>query len=217
MTSHQQYDDQSPLPIPHCYWVIPGKLLAGDYPRTLDEDSSRAKLKQLTDAGVTAFIDLTEPNEPTWNGEPMKPYAYLLDGPSHQRFAIRDQKTPASPELTRSALDAIDTHLAAGQTVYVHCWGGVGRTGTIIGCWLGRHYEPGYAALGRLTELWHANPKSRTRCPGPPQELWKENHRKHRHRYATSANGANSGSTGTKRRGDPWVAPTPLPRLSAPY
>ncbi len=22
---------------------------------------------------------------------------------------------------------------------YVHCWGGVGRTGTVIGCWLLRH------------------------------------------------------------------------------
>jgi len=21
----------------------------------------------------------------------------------------------------------------------VHCWGGVGRTGTVVGCWLARH------------------------------------------------------------------------------
>ena len=41
----------------------------------------------------------------------------------------------------------------------MHCMGGVGRTGTIIGCWLSRHYEPGQAALGRLKELWRKNPK----------------------------------------------------------
>ena len=155
-----EHNETTPLPIPHCYWVIPGRLLAGDYPRTLEEEESREKLAKLTDAGVSAFIDLTEPDEPTNFREPMKPYAHLLNGPSHQRFAIRDMNVPDSPELPKAALDAIDAHLAAGKTVYVHCWGGVGRTGTIIGCWLARHHEPGQAALDRLKELWEKNPKS---------------------------------------------------------
>lgn len=145
-----------PHPIENCYWVIPGQLLAGEYPRNLDEASSPAKLARLTDAGVTAFIDLTEASE-------LKPYDYLLDGPSHQRFPIRDVSIPASPELTKSALDAIDRHLAEGRMVYVHCWGGVGRTGTIIGCWLARHRAPGAAALELLQDLWQTNPKSRCR------------------------------------------------------
>ncbi|MCY4557217.1 MAG: tetratricopeptide repeat protein [Chloroflexi bacterium] len=156
--------ENPPHPIEMCYWVIHGKLLAGEYPRTPHEESSKEKLAALIGAGVSAFIDLTEPHEPASHGQPMKPYDYLLDGPSHQRFGIRDQGIPASAELTKAALDAIDAHLAAGETVYVHCWGGVGRTGTIIGCWLARHYEPGQAALDRLQELWKENPKSLNRC-----------------------------------------------------
>lgn len=31
--------------------------------------------------------------------------------------------------------------------VYLHCWGGIGRTGTIVGCWLARNGFPGKAAL----------------------------------------------------------------------
>ena len=27
-------------------------------------------------------------------------------------------------------LDAVDRALAAGRNVYLHCWGGIGRTGT---------------------------------------------------------------------------------------
>ena len=154
-----------PRPIDMCYWVVPGKLLAGEYPRNLDEPSSIEKLARLTEAGVSAFIDLTE------EGEPLKPYAYLLNGPSHERFGIKDQSVPVTDELTKQALDAIDRHLEAGETVYVHCWGGVGRTGTIIGCWLSRHHEPGQAALDKLKELWKKNPKRHRRPRSPENDL----------------------------------------------
>ena len=146
-------------PIENCYWVVPGKLLAGEYPRNGDEESSRPKLAALTGAGVSAFIDLTEEGN-------LLPYAQWLEAETHQRFAIVDGWVPESPELTAAALDAIDDHIAQGRTVYVHCMGGIGRTGTIIGCWLARHGHPGREALARLDELWRECPKSRyTRSP----------------------------------------------------
>ena len=161
----QEGGHDPPRPIDMCYWVVPGKLLAGEYPRNLDEPSSIEKLARLTEAGVSAFIDLTE------DGGPLKPYAYLLNGPSHERFGIKDQSVPVTDELTKQALDAIDRHLEAGETVYVHCWGGVGRTGTIIGCWLSRHHEPGQAALDKLKELWKKNPKRHRRPRSPENDL----------------------------------------------
>ena len=137
-------------PIDNCYWVAPGKLLAGQYPRNIEEATSAAKMRKILDAGVTAFIDTTEEGE-------KKPYTHLLpDGVSHERFAIEDVGVPGSPARTKATLDAIDRHIAAGETVYVHCWGGHGRTGVIVGCWLARHGQPGDAALDRLHELWQA-------------------------------------------------------------
>ena len=44
-----------------CYWVVPGKLLAGEYPRNFDEESSVGKIDVLIKLGVRAFIDLTGP------------------------------------------------------------------------------------------------------------------------------------------------------------
>ena len=142
-------------PITNCYWVVPGQLLAGEYPRNLDDESSIPKLAALAEAGIVAFIDLTEDGEP-------HPYAQWLDSEtqSHHRFPIRDLHTPGSPDLTGSILDTIDSYMVNGQPVYVHCWGGVGRTGTIVGCWLSRHGYPGTSALGRLDELWKDCPKS---------------------------------------------------------
>lgn len=168
-----------PIPIANCYWAVPGKLLAGAYPINLDEKTSLAKLRCLKEGGVTAFIDLTEANEPA-RGSPLRPYSHLLDSASHRRFPIRDGSVPDSPAQMAAILDAIDHQINAGATVYVHCWGGVGRTGTVIGCWLARHGYAGQPALDKLRELWQACPKSRwRRTPeSPAQERyilhWKE-------------------------------------------
>jgi hypothetical protein len=152
-------------PIPYCYWVA-SDLLAGEYPRNPDRESSLAKLGRLIGAGVTLFVDLTEEDESTPAGSPLQPYADLLrelaaDRAHHRRFPIRDVSVPSDPDLVIRALDAIDAERVRGGLPYVHCLGGIGRTGTIVGCWLARHGHPGDSALRRLAELWAANPKSR--------------------------------------------------------
>jgi predicted transcriptional regulator of viral defense system len=35
-----------------------------------------------------------------------------------------------------ATLNVIDKELAGGHRIYGHCWGGIGRTGTVIGCLL---------------------------------------------------------------------------------
>lgn len=166
----------SPLPVPiaQSYWVRPGAFLAGEYPRALDEDTSIEKIRALEDTGVAAFIDLTEENEG------LLPYAKLLTSSSHQRFPIKDVSVPTSKDAVVATLDAIDDHIRNNRMVYVHCWGGVGRTGVIVGCWLARHGEPGRSALATLQELFLQCPKSSHRASPetPAQEQfildWRE-------------------------------------------
>jgi len=141
-------------PIENCYWVVPGKFLAGEYPRNKDEASSRAKIDALISSGVTNFIDLTEEDEN------LLPYKALLEKASHERFPIRDVSVPNSPGTTVTILDTIDRHIWKERIVYLHCWGGIGRTGMIVGCWLARHGLEGELALLRLRELWRQCPKS---------------------------------------------------------
>jgi protein-tyrosine phosphatase len=41
-----------------------------------------------------------------------------------------------TPAVMAAALDAIDGSLSAGRGVYVHCFGGIGRTGMVVGAWM---------------------------------------------------------------------------------
>jgi hypothetical protein len=121
-------------PTPTSYWVVPGRLLAGCYP----EDAAA-----LAAAGVTRFLDLTEEGQ-------LAPYVDGLgSGVRWRRFPIRDLGVPTEAELV-GILDAIDDGLARGETVYVHCAGGLGRTGTVVACHLVRHGAAPEEALRRV-------------------------------------------------------------------
>ena len=155
---------------PRTYWAKPTQLLAGDYPGEVDEKSSMSKLKRLLEAGVSYFIDLTEEGE-------FHAYAHLLcrlqsktEQPiEYHRFPIRDLSVPHDLAHMTSILESIDLAIGRGHVVYVHCGGGVGRTGTVIGCWYSRYGQGGQAALDKLAEVWETNREVAAKRPISPQ------------------------------------------------
>lgn len=141
-------------PIADSYWVIPGRLLAGEYPGAADDEVARRKLRSILDAGVTAFIDLTEEGELNSYG------SFLPNGAvpgeqsvTHDRMPIRDLGVTSAIAMA-VILDRMDTLLEDGEVVYVHCWGGIGRTGTVIGCYMVQEMGmTGTEALVSIEEL----------------------------------------------------------------
>ena len=73
-------------------------------------------------------------------------------------------ETPA-PAAMRELLDHIDVAQQRGQRVYRHCWGGIGRTGTVVGCYLVRHGFTGAAAIAHLAQLRADTPDARYVAP----------------------------------------------------
>jgi hypothetical protein len=57
-------------PLDRCYWVVPGKLLAGCLPGDLDAAVARARLTGLLDAGIRCVIALPEAEETGRGGLP---------------------------------------------------------------------------------------------------------------------------------------------------
>ncbi|MDD3586330.1 MAG: protein-tyrosine phosphatase family protein [Thermoguttaceae bacterium] len=143
------------VPIYNSYQVE-GNLYAGEYPGDLDPGNARTKTNQLVGFGVTDFIDLTEANE-------LYPYeCYLPKDATRHNFPLQDLGIPKKDSEMESILETINTLLRKGSVVYVHCWGGVGRTGTVVACWLGvQNNVDGPKALEMLSTRWNTCPKSR--------------------------------------------------------
>lgn len=155
-------------PIANSYWATPA-VLGCEYPGDLNPEAARVKLTALLAAGITDFFDLTEAHE-------LNAYEPLLQQLAaerrakvfYHRFPIRDVQVP-TPKTLEAILKSLADAVAAGRKAAVHCWGGVGRTGTVIGCYLVRHEQlSGSEALAHLAQQWKGVAKSH-RKPHTPE------------------------------------------------
>lgn len=165
-------------PFSRSYWVIPGKFLAGCYPGDRNVGLMEEKTSALLRCGIRWVINLMEENEHDHDGLPFVDYAPALKrlaagGPPVviRRLPIRDLGIP-SRDFMVEILDLIDGELKEDQPVYVHCWGGRGRTGTVVGCWLIRHgIAKGEAVLEKIGELRRFDPTVRWPSPEMPEQI----------------------------------------------
>jgi len=133
-------------PFDKTWWISEGQFMGGQYPGTPNPNEQKGMLDGLLDLGIDTIVNLQHADETNDHGQAFSDYTALLFDLARERgvtvdfkrFPVTDQRVP-SPQLMRQILDHIDSALRDGRKVYVHCWGGNGRTGTVAGCWLVRH------------------------------------------------------------------------------
>jgi protein tyrosine phosphatase len=136
---------------------VPAKLLAGGYPGSEDPIELERNLKGLIQAGIRHVISLIEPQEYNRPHDPFPPYVDHMESIAQKlkisvtfdQVSIKDFSVPTERQMVR-ILNQIDMCIKYDKPVYVHCWGGKGRTGTVIGCYLARH---GFAAGNDVIEM----------------------------------------------------------------
>jgi protein-tyrosine phosphatase len=153
-------------PTPDSYWVIPGQLLAGAYPGARRAGDTAVKLTALLDAGVRSFVDLTESHELEHYESVLRRLASARDlDVRYRRMSITDMGTPTADHMS-DVIEHMRSEIENGRPLYVHCWGGIGRTGTTIGCWLVANEGMTAAdALARITTLRKGTADAHRRSP----------------------------------------------------
>lgn len=149
-------------PTPWSNWVIPEYLIAGGFPASLDDAETDSTLTSILQHGINVFVCLQaefslSAVESDWRrGHALR--VYLHDA---QRLMARANKE-SSTKIKQRKLDFLHlsirdggittdaaliclvddccSRLLRGEKLYIHCWGGHGRTGTLIAVILGRIY-----------------------------------------------------------------------------
>src|SRR5262245_36020686 len=171
---------ENPLtPLRGSYWVVPGQFLAGEYPGEVEFDKTRRKLRALIAAGIRTFIDLTDEDEVNEDAKVIPAYRSILREVSetdrteitYANVPIADRGVP-SPWTLRCILDVIDRSIEDENPVYVHCWAGRGRTGTVVGCYLKRHgLAQDSDVLQKLAELRRDVPNGKEISPHTKEQI----------------------------------------------
>ena len=161
-------------PTDYCNWVIKDQLMAGGYPASVDDDETDELLLTLIrDYGFDTFVCLQEevnahaPERAWRGGRAPRPYMHDIRRimSQHKRdipfpkvdflhLPIVDGSVTADA-LVDALCDDLIARIRAGRRLYVHCWGGHGRTGTVVAIILGRMYDITCAQALARTQTLH--------------------------------------------------------------
>jgi hypothetical protein len=168
-----------PDPVSGSYWVVPGQFLAGEYVGEVAPDLTAKRLRALIANGIRTFVDLTDEDEVSEDARIIPPYRSILRRISEEdsvqttyaNIPIEDRGVP-SPWTLRCILDVIDRSIADENPVYLHCWAGRGRTGTVVGCYLKRHgLAEDKDVIQKLAYLRRATPNAKETSPHTKEQV----------------------------------------------
>jgi atypical dual specificity phosphatase len=118
-------------------WQVRGEVAGVAYPRDI-------ALYTLAKQGIRAILSLAEDALP-----PERLTAYNLQA---EHLPIPDFHPPTIPQVEQ-AIAIINRFLAEDRPVAVHCGAGLGRTGTILACYLVWQGASTEDAIGRVRSL----------------------------------------------------------------
>lgn len=128
-------EEKRQLVLPNFSWLIDHQVAGVSYPRSEDA------LTMLKALGIEALLNLTAQPHPS---EVLEKIELEVE-----QVPVADFTTPTLPQIEQS-IAAINSFLKRGLPVAVHCGAGLGRTGTVLACYLVWQGMPATTAIMKV-------------------------------------------------------------------
>eukprot|EP00884_Botryococcus_braunii_P010045 jgi/Botrbrau1/19041/Bobra.0100s0068.2 len=153
-------------------WVVKDRVLAGAFPGSVCDDDTDQLLVRLLRLGINVFVCLQlevdlNTQESQWrNGTSLRPYfqdlkKILQTGRVRNarraefiHLPIEDGGVAPDDSMDMLANMCLQ-RIKDGDKLYIHCWGGHGRTGTLVALLLARLYRLTPESALRYTQALH--------------------------------------------------------------
>jgi len=146
-------------PIDESNWVVPGKLIAGAFPGHVSDAETDSSIIKILNSGVTKFVCMQEEyniavKEEDWrksfHGKTtvVRPYFADVQRIMENKFIHPTLSTEAisvtfehcpikdcgiiADDIVFSLAKDLVKEIHDGEVIYLHCWGGHGRTGVMV-------------------------------------------------------------------------------------
>lgn len=108
-------------------WVIPKRLMTGPIPH------SKAMMDDILADGINTFVCLQQEMSPSFYTS----HISTNERPQTFHFPVEDRNVPSKTKFIKDITKILQL-LSEGRNIYIHCYGGHGRTGlyvcAILGC-----------------------------------------------------------------------------------
>lgn len=152
----QLWPRRTAVPVDHCYWVVPGRLLVQSRPTgTLPREEQR-RFTDVSNAGIRHVVDLTRDTvtgcgASVFNGKE-ESARFVDEAVSGLTLSVCPVRASQWRERSRmvAILDEIDRSMASRRPVYIHSRAGQEEADTVVGCYLARH---AFASAERILDV----------------------------------------------------------------
>jgi len=126
----------------------PGPGRIGVMPRPYLDD----EIAEMRDEGVTTVVSLLEPSEIDLYGLEREPEVCARHRIDFLHYPVRDHTAPKDSRTAAALVKDLAARYGRGESIIVHCLGGVGRSPTIAGATLVERGVPLPDVIRRMRE-----------------------------------------------------------------